>query len=109
MQAKGSETVDAATLLMPLVRFISPADPRCISTMKAIEECLSEDALVYRYSSNSDGLDGQEGAFIACSFWRTECLARMGDLDKARLFFEKLLGYSNHLGLYAEEIDSSGE
>lgn len=109
VQAKGSETVDAATLLMPLVRFISPADPRWISTMKAIEERLSEDALVYCYSSNSDGLDGQDGSFIACSFWRTECLARMGDLDKARLFFEKLLGYANHLGLYAEEIDSSGE
>jgi GH15 family glucan-1,4-alpha-glucosidase len=109
VQAKGSENLDAATLLMPLVRFISPTDPRWQSTMKAIEEHLSEDALVYRYSSTDDGLDGQEGSFIACSFWRIECLARMGQLDKARLLFDKMLGYANHLGLYAEEIDSSGE
>jgi len=109
VQAKGSETLDAATLLMPLVRFISPTDPRWLSTMKAIEEHLSEDALVYRYRSQNDGLDGQDGSFIACSFWRIECLARMGDLEKARLLFDKILGYANHLGLYAEELDSSGE
>jgi GH15 family glucan-1,4-alpha-glucosidase len=108
VQSKGSETVDAATLLMPLVRFISPTDPRWLSTMAAIEEQLCEDALVYRYSSG-DGLEGQEGCFIACSFWRIECLARQGDVGKAQLLFEKMLGYANHVGLYAEEIGQSGE
>jgi GH15 family glucan-1,4-alpha-glucosidase len=109
VEAKGSQALDGATLLMPLVRFISPTDPRWVATMKAIEEHLCEDALVYRYSSNNDGLDGQDGGFLACSFWRIECLARMGETDKARLLFDKLLGYANHLGLYAEELDPSGE
>ena len=115
VQFKGSETLDAATLLMPLLRFISPADPRWISTMAAIEANLTEDALVYRYTNGSaggqstDGLDGQEGSFIACSFWRIECLARQGEIDRARLLFDKMLGYANHLGLYAEELGPSGE
>lgn len=108
VQSKGSEVLDAAALLMPLVRFISPDDPKWRSTMKAIEEHLTEDALVYRYTTD-DGLEGQEGSFIACSFWWIECLARQGDTDKARLLFEKMLGYANHLGLYAEEIGLSGE
>lgn len=108
VQSKGSETVDGATLLMPLVRFISPTDWRWISTMKAIEEHLTEDALVYRYMID-DGFAGKEGSFIACSFWRIECLARQGEIDKARLLFEKMLGYANHVGLYAEEIGLSGE
>lgn len=109
VQTKGSETLDAATLLMPLLRFISPTDPRWLSTMAAIEGNLTEDALVYRYSSGGDGLEGGEGAFIACSFWRIECLARQGEVEKARLLFDKMLGYANHLGLYAEELGSSGE
>jgi GH15 family glucan-1,4-alpha-glucosidase len=109
VQAKGSETLDAATLLMPLLRFISPTDPRWISTMAAIESQLTEDALVFRYSNGADGLDGTEGSFIACSFWRIECLARQGETDRARLLFDKMLGYANHLGLYAEELGSSGE
>jgi GH15 family glucan-1,4-alpha-glucosidase len=109
VQAKGSEILDAATLLMPLLRFISPTDPRWVSTMAAIEEHLTEDALVYRYSNGTDGLDGNEGSFIACSFWRIECLARQGEVDRARLLFDKMLGYANHLGLYAEELGPSGE
>ena len=109
VQVKGSETLDAATLLMPLLRFISPTDPRWLSTMAAIEKNLTEDALVYRYSNGVDGLDGTEGSFIACSFWRIECLARQGEVDRARLLFDKMLGYANHLGLYAEELGSSGE
>ena len=108
VQSKGSAVVDASALLMPLVRFISPTDARWLSTMAAIEEHLTEDALVYRYTAG-DGLEGNEGSFIACSFWRIECLARQGQIDKARLLFEKMLGYANHVGLYAEEIGPSGE
>jgi GH15 family glucan-1,4-alpha-glucosidase len=107
VQSKGSQVLDASVLLMPLVRFISPTDPQWLSTMAAIEERLTEDALVYRYDSD-DGLEGQEGSFIACSFWRIECLARQGEIDKARLLFDKMLGYANHLGLFAEEIGISG-
>ena len=92
---------------MPLVRFISPTDPRWISTLRAIERELVSDSLVYRYRLGdgfSDGLTGQEGTFSMCSFWYVECLSRMGDLHKARFFFEKMLGYANHLGLYGEEL-----
>ncbi|MFT4111446.1 glycoside hydrolase family 15 protein [Silvibacterium sp.] len=112
VQYKGAETVDASVLLMPLMRFISPADPRWLSTLKAIEERLTEDALVYRYnnlSDNVDGLSGSEGSFTACSFWFVEALARSHQVDKARLLLEKMLGYANHLGLYAEQLGSSGE
>jgi GH15 family glucan-1,4-alpha-glucosidase len=107
MQHVGATTLDAAALLMPLVRFVSPTDPRWISTLRAIEDELVSDSLVYRYrlaDGFSDGLTGQEGTFSMCSFWYVECLSRMGDLHKARLFFEKMLGYANHLGLYGEEL-----
>jgi GH15 family glucan-1,4-alpha-glucosidase len=112
VQYKGSQTVDASVLLMPLMRFISPSDPRWLSTMEAIEKHLTEDSLVYRYdniSSPVDGLSGNEGSFTACSFWFIECLARSHQLDKARLLFDKMLGYANHLGLYSEQLGSSGE
>jgi GH15 family glucan-1,4-alpha-glucosidase len=111
VQRKGSNDLDAATLLLPLMRFISPTDPRWLSTLQAIEEELTVDTLVYRYKSDTgvDGLSGEEGAFTACSFWFIECLARSGQLDKARLLFEKMLGYANHVGLYAEELGRSGE
>ena len=107
MQHPGATTFDAAALLMPLVRFISPTDPRWISTLGGIERELVSDSLVYRYSLDggfSDGLTDQEGTFSMCSFWYVECLSRMGDLQKARFFFEKMLGYANHLGLYGEEL-----
>jgi len=107
MQHVGAKTLDAAALLMPLVRFVSPTDPRWISTLRAIESDLVSDSLVYRYrlaDGFSDGLTGEEGTFSMCSFWYVECLSRMGDLHKARLFFEKMLGYANHLGLYGEEL-----
>jgi GH15 family glucan-1,4-alpha-glucosidase len=112
VQYKGSQTVDASVLLMPLVRFISPSDGRWLSTMDAIERRLTEDSLVYRYdniSSPVDGLSGNEGSFTACSFWFIECLARSHQVDKARLLFDKMLGYANHLGLYSEQLGSSGE
>ena len=107
VQAAGSKALDAASLLMPLIRFVSPTDPRWLSTLRAIEQDLVSDSLVYRYRLDddyTDGLTGQEGTFSMCSFWYVECLARMGDLHKARFFFEKMLGYANHLGLYGEEL-----
>ncbi len=107
VQHAGATTLDAAALLMPLVRFVSPTDPRWISTLRAIERDLVSDSLVYRYrlaDGFSDGLTGEEGTFSMCSFWYVECLSRMGDLQKARFFFEKMLGYATHLGLYGEEL-----
>jgi len=95
VQHVGATTLDAAALLMPLVRFVSPTDPRWISTLRAIETELVSDSLVYRYRVGgefSDGLTGEEGTFSMCSFWYVECLSRMGDLHKARFFFEKMLG-----------------
>jgi len=112
VQHRGSKTVDASSLAMPLMRFISPSDPRWLSTLRAITEDLVEDSLVYRYrigESASDGLSGDEGTFSICSFWYVECLARSGDIAKARFYFEKMLGYANHVGLYAEELGPAGE
>jgi GH15 family glucan-1,4-alpha-glucosidase len=112
VQEKGGNALDASVLLMPLFRFISPIDWRWLSTQEAIEKNLTEDALVYRYDAKCspvDGLSGTEGSFTACSFWFIECLARSHQTDKARLLFEKMLGYANHLGLYSEQLGSSGE
>ena len=112
VQHKGTDAVDASTLLMPLVRFISPTDPRWLSTMRAIEQDLVDDSLVYRYKiedAAADGLMGMEGTFGIASFWYVEALGRTGDVNKARFIFEKLLGYANHVGLYAEEIGAHGE
>ena len=112
VQAKGTEDLDASLLLMPMIRFISPVDPMWLSTLRAIERRLIEDTLVRRYEverTHVDGLPGGEGSFTACSFWYVECLARAGDLEKAQLLFEKLLGYANHLGLYSEELGSNGQ
>jgi GH15 family glucan-1,4-alpha-glucosidase len=112
VQAKGTEDLDASAMLMPMVRFISPVDPMWLSTLRAIEERLIEDTLVRRYEperTHVDGLPGEEGSFTACSFWYIECLARAGELEKAQLLFEKLLGYANHLGLYSEELGSNGQ
>ena len=111
VQYKGAKTVDAATLLMPMVKFIGPTDPRWRSTLKVINDQLLEDSLVYRYNileGADTGFPGREGTFSMCSFWNVECLARSGDLKQARFLFEKALGYSNHLGLYAEELGLSG-
>jgi GH15 family glucan-1,4-alpha-glucosidase len=109
---KGGTWLDAGCLIMPLVRFISATDPRWLSTMRAVEQRLVQDSLVHRYENDgrmADGLDGVEGSFSICSFWYIECLSRSGDLQKARFLFEKLLGYANHVGLYAEEIGPAGE
>jgi GH15 family glucan-1,4-alpha-glucosidase len=108
VQVENGDWLDAATLLSPLVRFVSPTDPRWISTLNAIEKALVDDSLLYRYRS-PDGLVGTEGTFCMCSFWFVECVARSGDVHKARFLFEKMLGYANHLGLFAEELGPSGE
>jgi GH15 family glucan-1,4-alpha-glucosidase len=112
VQYKGAKTVDAAALLMPLVRFIGPTDPRWRATFKVINDNLVEDSLVYRYNvleGADTGFPGREGTFSMCSFWNVECSARSGDVKQARFFFEKTLGYSSRLGLYAEELGLSGE
>jgi GH15 family glucan-1,4-alpha-glucosidase len=108
VQTKNGKTLDAACLLAPLARFISPTDPRWLSTLRAIEEGLVDDSLVYRYKAE-DGLIGTEGTFCMCSFWLIECLARSGQVKRARFLLEKTLGYANHLGLFAEELSPSGE
>ncbi|WP_428392154.1 glycoside hydrolase family 15 protein [Lichenicoccus sp.] len=108
VQYQGATSLDAAALMMPLVRFVSATDPVWLATLDAIGEQLTDDGLVYRYRSD-DGLDGQEGAFTACSFWYVECLARAGRLDQAQLLFERVLRYANPLGLYAEELGPVGE
>ncbi len=109
------ETLDAATLIMPLVFFMAPTDPRMLSTLDAImqhpdEGGLMEDSLVYRYNPHitDDGLAGDEGTFNMCTFWLVEALTRAGTkyperMEHARLIFDKMLGYANHLGLYSEE------
>ncbi len=112
VQYKGADYVDASSLLMPLRRVISPTDPRWLSTMKQIEEQLVSDSLVYRYmpgKAASDGLNEKEGTFSMCTFWYVECLSRAGHLEKARFYFEKMMGYANHLGLYSEELGFKGE
>jgi len=108
VQTKKSDWLDASCLLSPLVRFIGPTDPRWLSTLNALENRLVDDSLVYRYRS-PDGMEGGEGTFCMCSFWYVECLARSGDVHKARFIFEKMLGYANHVGLYSEELGPSAE
>ena len=111
VQSQGSDVLDAAVLLMPLVHFIAPDDPRWLATLDAIGDDLVSDSLVYRYdpSSSPDGLEGDEGTFSICSFWYVEALARAGRVGEARLAFEKMLTYGNHRGLYSEEIGPTGE
>ena len=106
-----TDVLDASVLLMPLVKFISPTDPRWLSTLAAIEKELVSDTLVYRYNvaASPDGLVGEEGSFSICSFWYVEALARAGRVGYARLALEKMFTYANHLGLYSEEIGPSGE
>ncbi|HSB68579.1 MAG TPA: glycoside hydrolase family 15 protein [Candidatus Methylomirabilis sp.] len=111
VQAYGSRALDASTLLMPLIFFLSPTDPRMLSTLEAVQRELVSDSLVHRYDPTlaPDGLPGLEGTFCICTFWLVEALTRAGRLDEARLIFEKMLGYANHLGLYAEQIGPHGE
>ena len=112
VQYKGSTNLDASSLLMPMVKFISPSDPRWRSHLSAIEKDLVYDSLVYRYKTgdvSADGLAGSEGTFSMCTFWYVENLSRSGQLQKARFLFEKMHGYANHLGLFAEELGSQAQ
>lgn len=107
-----TDAVDASNLIMPLVFFMSPTDPRMLATINRTCAELVSDSLVNRYEVNKatpDGLRGTEGTFSLCTFWLVEALTRAGRVDEARLMFEKMLGYANHLGLYAEEVGPSGE
>lgn len=112
VESKGGSRLDAASLLMPMVRFISFTEPRWTSHLKAVEQELVADSLVHRYvldDGHSDGLSGREGTFSMCSFWYVENLARAGRLGEARFYFEKMLGFANHLGLYSEQLGPTGE
>jgi GH15 family glucan-1,4-alpha-glucosidase len=111
VQHYDSEFLDAAVLLMPLVNFVAPTDGRWLSTLDAMTKELVSDSLVYRYNveASPDGLEGEEGTFSICTFWYVEALARAGRIDEARLAFEKMLTYANHLGLYSEQIGLTGE
>ena len=120
-QAYGRDALDASNLIMPMVFFMSPSDPRMLKTLDAIQRSPSNGGLVYsnlvyRYNLNetADGLEGEEGTFNMCTFWLVEALTRAGRseparLEEARMMFEHMLGYANHLGLYSEEIGPKGE
>jgi GH15 family glucan-1,4-alpha-glucosidase len=100
---EGTSDLDGSMLMLPLVRFVGATEPAWLATLDAIDEQLTSDDLVLRYD-RKDGLEGIEGSFAACAFWRAECLARAGRLDEARDAFEKLLSYGNHLQLFSEEF-----
>ena len=120
-QYYGSDSLDAANLMMPLTFFVSPTDPRMLKTLDATllppaKGGLVANSLVYRYnaSETADGLAGDEGTFNICTFWLVEALTRAGRFDRprleqARLIFERMLGFANHVGLYAEETGPVGE
>lgn len=108
VQTRGGTDLDAALLMMPLVRFVSATDPVWLATLDAIRDQLTDDGLVFRYR-NADGLEGGEGAFTTCTFWYVECLARAGRLHEAREIMARGVLYSNHLGLFSEELSHRGE
>ena len=109
-QTFDNDAADATSLLFPLMLFAAPKDPRMKTTLARVRKELVSDSLVYRYKAgDGDGLKGNEGTFSVCTFWMVEALARQGEVEEARLVFEKMLTYANHLGLYAEEIGPSGE
>ena len=110
-QHYGTDVLDSSLLKMPLQGFVAPRDPMWLATLDAMDRELVSDSLVYRYnpSASPDGLAGDEGTFTLCTFWYVDALARAGRLDDARLVFEKMHTYANHLGLYSEEIGSTGE
>ncbi|HEX4615801.1 MAG TPA: glycoside hydrolase family 15 protein, partial [Stellaceae bacterium] len=107
VQAYGSKSLDASLLLLPLVGFLPPTDPRIVGTVKAIEQRLFVDGFVMRYDTGEvvDGLPPGEGAFLACSFWLADNYILQGRVDEARQLFERLLSLRNDVGLLAEEYD----
>src|ERR1700729_527452 len=110
-QHYATEVLDSSLLFMPLEGFISSTDPMWLSTLKAMDSELVSDSLVYRYNpaASPDGLHGEEGTFSLCTFLYVDALARSGPLDAPGLTFEKMQTYGNHLGLFSEEIGSTGE
>jgi GH15 family glucan-1,4-alpha-glucosidase len=111
VQHYSEDVLDSSLLRMAAVGFIAPSDPLWASTLRAMDDVLVTDSLVYRYdpAASPDGLKGSEGTFSLCSFNYVDALARSGRLEDARLAFEKMLTYANHLGLYSEEIGLTGE
>jgi GH15 family glucan-1,4-alpha-glucosidase len=111
VQYHGASVLDASLLTMPLVGFTAARDQLWLATLDAIEHELVSDSLVYRYDpgASPDGLAGNEGTFSICTFWYVDAVARSGQLEQARYVFEKMLTYANHVGLYAEEIDPTGQ
>jgi GH15 family glucan-1,4-alpha-glucosidase len=111
VQHYDTDVLDSSLLMMPLMGFVSPADPMWLSTLDAMNGELVSDSLVYRYnpSASPDGLAGSEGTFSLCTFWYVDALARSGKLAEAELVFQKMHTYANHLGLYSEEIGITGE
>jgi GH15 family glucan-1,4-alpha-glucosidase len=121
VQSYDSISLDASILIMPLMLFNSPTDPKFLKTLDAILANVSDgglvsNSLVFRYNVEevNDGVFGEEGSFTMCTFWAVEALARAGRyrreyLEKARLMFEQTMLYANHLGLYSEEIGNHGE
>ena len=109
VQHYGSKALDASVLLIPLVRFLPPDDPRVRATVLAIAEELTDDGMVLRYRTQEtdDGLHGEEGTFTICSFWLVSALSEIGENKMARQLCEKMLSYASPLQLYAEEIDPS--
>jgi GH15 family glucan-1,4-alpha-glucosidase len=110
-QSFDSDELDAAQLLMPILGFLPATDERMRSTIDAIADGLTEDGLVLRYRNeeglNADGLTGEEGTFVICSFWLVSALAKAGEIERAERLFDKLVSYANDLGLLAEEIDTT--
>jgi GH15 family glucan-1,4-alpha-glucosidase len=110
-QSFGSDELDGAALLMPVYGFLPATDARMRSTIEAIARDLTDDGLVLRYRAaeglNADGLTGEEGTFVICSFWLVSCLAQAGEVDRAEALFGRLAGYANDLGLLGEEIDTA--
>jgi GH15 family glucan-1,4-alpha-glucosidase len=108
-QSFGSDDLDAGSLMIPLVGFLPASDPRVLATIDAIEDRLTDErGLVYRYRSH-DGLEGEEGTFLLCTFWLAEACALGGQLDRARTMFERAAAFVNDVGLLSEEVDASGE
>ncbi|MES2221576.1 MAG: glycoside hydrolase family 15 protein, partial [Acidobacteriota bacterium] len=112
-QSFESRSLDASNLMMPIVKFIAPKDPRMLSTIRRTMEKLVSDSLVHRYEldgklATRDGLTGHEGTFSMCTFWLVDALARAERVEEARFIFEKMLSYANHVGLYSEEISATG-
>jgi GH15 family glucan-1,4-alpha-glucosidase len=107
VQHYDTDALDASLLLMPLVRFLPPHDERIRATVFAISDELTEQGLVLRYRTEEtdDGLSGQEGTFLICSFWLVSALCEIGEVLRARELCERVLGFASPLGLYAEEVD----